>query len=336
MLSIFSCAYWLFVYLLWRTVYLDPLLTLKLCWLTELYRSILGFPHSSVGKESACSAGDPGLIPRLGRSPREGNGNPLQCPCLENHGQRSLVGCSPWGHKESGITEQLTLTYLFQIHVPYQIYNLQIFSLILWVGFSLSWIIHNFYCCCSLVTKSCLTPWTIAHQATLSMGFPRQEYWSGFPFPLQGIFLTQGLNLHLLHWQVDSSPLSHQVVVVVGLFTQSCRTLATPWTTARQSPLSVRFSRQEYRSGLPFPSSRDLPNPGIEPGSLALEADSLPTELPFSCREAHNFYQVMYREVQENLVCCIPWGRKELNPSSRLSNKQQQCWVISFPDISNC
>ena len=44
----------------------------------------LRFPPSSVSKESACSAGDPGLIPRMGRSPGEGNGNPLQCSCLEN------------------------------------------------------------------------------------------------------------------------------------------------------------------------------------------------------------------------------------------------------------
>ena len=59
-----------------------------------------------------------------------------------------------------------------------------------------------------------VTPWTVAHQAPLSMGFPRQEYWSGLPFPLQGIFLAQGLNPHLLcllHWQVDFFflPLSH-------------------------------------------------------------------------------------------------------------------------------
>ena len=54
------------------------------------------------------------------------------------------------------------------------------------------------------------TLWTIAHQAPLSMGFPRQEHWSGLPLPLPGIFLTQGLNLRLLcllHWQVDSLPL---------------------------------------------------------------------------------------------------------------------------------
>ena len=50
------------------------------------------------------------------------------------------------------------------------------------------------------------TPWTVARWAPLSMGFPRQEYWSGLL--LQGIFLTQGLNLCLLHWQVDSLPLS--------------------------------------------------------------------------------------------------------------------------------
>ena len=44
----------------------------------------MGFSHNSVGKESACSAGDPGLIPGSGRSPGEGNGNPLQYSCLEN------------------------------------------------------------------------------------------------------------------------------------------------------------------------------------------------------------------------------------------------------------
>ena len=48
--------------------------------------------------------------------------------------------------------------------------------------------------------------WTVAHQAPLSMGFSRQEYWSGLPFLLQGIFPTQGSNPHLLHllnWQAD-------------------------------------------------------------------------------------------------------------------------------------
>ena len=65
-----------------------------------------------------------------------------------------------------------------------------------------------------------------------------------------------------------------------GLVTKSCLTLATPWTVACQAPLSMGFSRQEYWSGLPFPSPGDLPDPGIEPGSPALQADSVPAELP--------------------------------------------------------
>ena len=55
---------------------------------------------------------------------------------------------------------------------------------------------------------------------------------------------------------------------------------ATPWTVAYQAPLSMGFSRQEYWSGLPFPSPGDLPNPGIEPGSPALQADALTSEPP--------------------------------------------------------
>ena len=54
----------------------------------------------------------------------------------------------------------------------------------------------------------------------------------------------------------------------------------TPWTVAHQAPQSMGFSRQEYRSGLPFPSPGDLPNPGIKPGSPALQADTLPSEPP--------------------------------------------------------
>ena len=61
------------------------------------------------------------------------------------------------------------------------------------------------------------------------------------------------------------------------LITKSCPTLATPWTAALQAPLSMGFSRQEYWSGLPFLSPGDLPDPGIEPRSPALQADSLPT-----------------------------------------------------------
>ena len=97
----------------------------------------MGFPDSSVGKESTCNAGDPGLIPGSGRSAGEGIGCPLQycgysfwgpgfnpwvgkipwrrkwlpTPVFlpgESHGQRRLAGKSPWGHKEADTTEQLT------------------------------------------------------------------------------------------------------------------------------------------------------------------------------------------------------------------------------------
>ena len=56
------------------------------------------------------------------------------------------------------------------------------------------------------------------------------------------------------------------------------RLFATPWTIAHQAPVSMGFSRQEYWSALPFPSPGDLPNPGIEPGSPALQADALTSE----------------------------------------------------------
>ena len=55
---------------------------------------------------------------------------------------------------------------------------------------------------------------------------------------------------------------------------------STLWTVVHQAPLSMGFSRGEYWSGVPFPSLGDLPNPGVEPGSPALQADALPSEPP--------------------------------------------------------
>ena len=62
------------------------------------------------------------------------------------------------------------------------------------------------------------------------------------------------------------------------LVTQLCPTLCNPRTVACQAPLSRGFSRQEHWNGLPFSSPGDLPNPGIEPRSPALQADSSPSE----------------------------------------------------------
>ena len=94
-----------------------------------------------------------------------------------------------------------------------------------------------------------VTPWTVARQATLSMGFSRQEYWSGLPCPLQGIFPT-------------------------GIKTRSA-------TLQGNSLLSE--PPRTPKSGLEwvaYPFSRGIPNPGIKPESLALRADSFPAELP--------------------------------------------------------
>ena len=77
-----------------------------------------------------------------------------------------------------------------------------------------------------------VTPWTMACQAPLSMGFSRQEYWSGLPVP--------------------SPVIKYEVNEVKSL--SHVRLFATPWTVAHQAPPSMGFSRQEYWSGLPLPS----------------------------------------------------------------------------------
>ena len=80
-------------------------------------------------------------------------------------------------------------------------------------------------------------------------------------------------NKYTLGWINCLKEKNHVKVLLshVWLFTR-------PWTVAHQTPLSVKFFRQEYWSGLPFPSPGDLPDPGIEPGSPTLLVDSLPFE----------------------------------------------------------
>ena len=77
--------------------------------------------------------------------------------------------------------------------------------------------------------RLCETSWMAAHQASLSLGFSRQEYWTGLPFP---------------------SPM-HACMLSRFSHVRLCATL---WTAAHQAPPSKGFSRQEYWSGLPFPS----------------------------------------------------------------------------------
>ena len=77
----------------------------------------MGFPGGSDSKESACNAGDLGLIPGLGKFPGGGHGNPLWYSCLENpHGQRSLAGCTPCGRKVTWATKHTANEYSPKVH----------------------------------------------------------------------------------------------------------------------------------------------------------------------------------------------------------------------------
>ena len=81
----------------------------------------------------------------------------------------------------------------------------------------------------------------------------------------------------------------------------------TPWTVAHQAPLAMEFSRQEYWSGLPFPSPGDLPNPGTDPASPAL-ADGFPLHHLGSATQVHT---------------AIKWWHFDLHPGS------ETCSVVS-------
>ena len=92
----------------------------------------------------------------------------------------------------------------------------------------------------------------------------------------------QGLNLVPLHWEhrvLATGPPGKSLILSVCVLSH-IHFFATPWTVAHQAPLSVGFSRQEYWSGLPFPSPGDIPNLGTEPVSPAWQADSLPLSHP--------------------------------------------------------
>ena len=122
------------------------------------------------------------------------------------------------------------------------------------------------------------------------MGFSRQQYWSGLPITSPGDLPHPEIKPGSSALQVDSlsteppgkplKPRSTPIAVFVVQLLSCVRLFATLWTLACQTPLSLGFFRQEYWSGLPFPSPGDLPSPGIEPWSPALQADSLPAELP--------------------------------------------------------
>ena len=102
------------------------------------------------------------------------------------------------------------------------------------------------------------------------------------PFSWGSSWPRDWLNLSLLHSRQILYHMSHQRQLVYIYMLLTCVWLfVTPWTVAHQAPQSLGFSRQEYWSGLPFPSPGELPDPGIEPRSPALRADALTSEPPW-------------------------------------------------------
>ena len=92
--------------------------------------------------------------------------------------------------------------------------------------------------------------------------------------------LEEGMATHssTLAWRIPWTEPWWAMVYGVTEWLSRVLLFATPWTVAYQAPWSMGFSRQEYWSGLPFPSPGDLPNPGIEPRSPVLQTDALPSE----------------------------------------------------------
>ena len=117
-----------------------------------------------------------------------------------------------------------------------------------------------------------MTPWTAARQAPLSMGFSRQEYWSGLPFPAPADLPDPELESRSPTSRADSLPFEPPVKVK-GKALSRVRLFATPWL---YSPWNS--PGQNSGVGSLFPSPGDLPNPGIKPRSPTLQADSLPAE----------------------------------------------------------
>ena len=124
-----------------------------------------------------------------------------------------------------------------------------------------------------------VTLWSVACQASLSMGFSRHGYWSGLPCPPSGDLPASGINLRLLSPALAgrffitsttwASVYKYLFECMRAKSLQSCPSLCNPKrTVACQVPLSMVFSRQEYWSGLLFPPPGDLPDPGTEPSSF--------------------------------------------------------------------
>ena len=167
---------------------------------------------------------------------------------------------------------------------------------------------HCWCCCClvafsrSVVSDSFVTPWTVARQAPLSMGFPRQEYWSGLPFPAPG---------HLPHPGMEpESPVS--CALAAGFFiTESPGKpylwVAIDWLLGKD-PDAGKDWRQE------------------EKGTTEDEMVGWHHWL-----DGHEFEQALgVGDGQGSLACCNPWGHKELDMTDRLNWTERLFWEFNW------
>jgi len=148
-------------------------------------------------------------------------------------------------------------TYVIIFKIYFRIITLQYYNGFCHIS---TWIGHR-YTCVPLI----LNPPPTFFPHPIPLGCPRA-------LALGALFHTSNLHwpsvLHMIVYMFQCKSLSR-----VQLF-------VTPWTVAHQAPPFMGFSKQEYWSGLPFPSPGDLPNPGIEPRSPTLQADTLNSEPP--------------------------------------------------------
>ena len=171
-----------------------------------------GFPGGSVVKNLPANAGDVGLIPDSGRSSGEGNGYPLQYSCLEkSHGQRSLVGYSPGGHKELDSTEHTVHTHTYT-HTHTHTHR----SNLLYINYT-----------------------------AIQLFFKRQSYTSP---PVHSTKIQTYSGLQLIKLINKSRKNSNCIICLSSVQSLShVRLFATTWTTARQASLSTTNSRSSLR-----------------------------------------------------------------------------------------
>ena len=214
---------------------------------------------------------------------------------------------------------------------------------------------------CCLVTQSVwlfATLWIVAHQAPPSLGFSRQEYWSGLPLlspelphdptiPLLGINLKK---MKTLFWKDICTPMFITALFTIAKIWKQSKCpptdewikqlwctwkwksfsrvwlLSTQWTAACQAPLSMELSKQEYWSGWPFPSPGDLPNPEIEPQSSTLQADSLPSDLLYTHTHTIEYYSAIKKnEILPFATTCVDLEGIMLNKISQIKTNTVCC-----------